>query len=261
MGDFERMNRYTFRWNLSPSLSVEYSISVPPFEVVAYDHALALSTSGNSADETNLLQQADRVAHDLIRGFSYELGKRFEITDCTQQSSDGSVTVFPAGVDAVSACGTAGFEQQDSAGNVVDSSAMQREREREAGQKRLSDLTKRVARDADLRDMLDYWSRYVADTDGRLHPLYDVLQAAERYFARSKKPPEERRRKARETAANELGIDLGELNLLGDVTNDPELVNGRHPGLSQGRHRVASAVEVANCERIARAIIDKMSRR
>jgi hypothetical protein len=43
---------------------------------------------------------------------------------------------------------------------------------------------------------------------------------------------------------------------LGDLTNDEELINGRHSGASPGPHRVATEGEVATCERVARAIID-----
>jgi hypothetical protein len=178
-------------------MAVEYTISVPPFEAVARDNVLTLSVSGVAADEPNLLQQADQIARDLVRCFSYRLRKRFDIVyGGYQRQSPDRIDGFAAVVGARAFClaGTVDVEVRDRVGNVVDSSAMRRERDQQAIQHGLSDLTKRAARDANLRDMLDHWGRYVADPDGRLHPLYDVLQVAERLY------------KGRENAAAALNL-------------------------------------------------------
>jgi hypothetical protein len=105
--------------------------------------------------------------------------------------------------------------------------------------------------------MLDHWTRYAADPEGRLAPLYDVLQVAERRFAETRKPPKKRRTsKRREKIASHLIMSAADLDALGDITNDIELLNGRHPGASSA-HRTATEAEVATCERVARAIIEK----
>jgi hypothetical protein len=46
------------------------------------------------------------------------------------------------------------------------------------------------------------------------------------------------------------------LSDLAAVSNDPTVLNGRHPGRSLGPHRIASEAEVTTCERVAKAIID-----
>lgn len=139
--------------------------------------------------------------------------------------------------------GVADFEIRDAAGEVIDSSALQRERQRQETQVRIGDLARRAARDPNLLDMIDHQSRYDADPDGRLHPLYDVLQVVERLYG------------GRKQAALALNISEADLSDLGRVTNDPKVLSGRHPGKSQGPHRTASEGEVATCERVARAII------
>ncbi len=101
----------------------------------------------------------------------------------------------------------------------------------------------RAAIDANLRDLLDHWSRYAADPDGRLHPLYDVLQVVERLNG------------GRKEAAAALNMTKSELDDLGRISNDPTVLNGRHPGKSPSPHRIATEGEVNTCERVARAVI------
>jgi hypothetical protein len=95
--------------------------------------------------------------------------------------------------------------------------------------------------------MLDHWTRYAADSDGRLHPLYDVLQMAERLYGDRKK------------AASALNLSDGVLTGLGRISNDPTVLNSRHPGKSRGPHRIATELEVDTCERVARAIIENFA--
>lgn len=151
------------------------------------------------------------------------------------------MTIRPA---TVAATGTVDFEVRDAAGNIIDSTALRREREHQAMQQRVALQATRADRDANLRDMLDHFGRYIADPDGRLHPLYDVLQVAERLYG------------GRRRAASALNILDADLSDLGRISNDPTVLNGRHPGRAPGPHRVATAPEVAACERVARAIIE-----
>jgi hypothetical protein len=92
---------------------------------------------------------------------------------------EGSDTILAQEV-AISASGTAEWEARDAARNVIDSSALRDERELKAMQQRVALRAQRAAKDANLRDMLDHLGRYVDDPERRLHPLYDVLQVAER---------------------------------------------------------------------------------
>ena len=95
--------------------------------------------------------------------------------------------------------------------------------------------------------MLEHWSRYAADPHGRLHPLYDVLQVVERLYG------------GRRESAAALKLKEADLKELGRITNDPTVLNGRHPGRAQGPHRVASDDEVKTCERVARALIEQQA--
>jgi hypothetical protein len=246
----ENMNKYTFHWTLAPPAPVEYSISVAPFEVVARGNTLTLTTTADASAEQSLREQANEVAHNLARGLSFEHGERFEVastgydvlTPGGGQRASISCTIIAKGAVVLATCGAAAVEIRDAAGNVIDSPAIRQGRELEVALQRLTEITKRAALDANLRDMLDHWTRYDAD-DGRLHPLYDVLQVAERVYGGRKK------------ASSALNLSDTDLSDLGRISNDPTVLNGRHPGESPGPHRIATKAEVNTCERVARAII------
>jgi len=86
--------------------------------------------------------------------------------------------------------------------------------------------------------MLQHWSEYAADSDRRLHPLYDVLQVAERLY------------RGRKNAALALKMSEADLDDLGRISNHPAVLNGRHPGRTLGPHRVATESEANTCERL-----------
>ena len=247
----ESMNRYTFNWNITPALEVEYAVTISPFEIKALGNTLALATTADASDEQRVRTQADDMAHNFARSLSYEHGERFVVaaaggrvlypTGQQRVTASFRITVRPA---AVATSGTLDFDARDAAGNVIDSSALRRERERQAAHQRITDSTRRAGIDPNLKDMLDHWSRYTGDSDGRLHPLYDVLQVVERLYG------------GRRKASSALKISQGDLSDLGHISNDPTVLNGRHPGNSPGPHRTASETEVRTCERVARAIIE-----
>ena len=234
------MNKYTFFWTISPSATVEYADTIPPFDVVIGRDTITLTTRAKSAD-AQLIDQANEVAHDVARSLSYEHSSRFDVAygGYEEEAPTGSKSAHVvARIPAISVMlASAEFEVRDSDGNVINSSAIQR-------RKRLTTLTRRVILDPNLRDMLDHRSRYASDPDGRLHPLYDVLQVVERLY------------RGRKNAAKALNMTFDELDALARISNNPYVLNGRHPGESPGPHRTASEAEVNTCERVARAIID-----
>ena len=248
----DSVNKYTFHWSITPVAETEYTLQVPPFEVVARGNTVTLSiTITEVADELSLREQAKEIALNLARSLSYEHRERFEVAFAGSdvlysnggQSTTASyrITVKP---ETFSTGDSADVEVRDAAGNVIDSSAIRRERQRQVTHDRISARARRAAIDANLRDVLDHWSRYAADSDGRLHPLYDVLQVAERLYGNRRK------------VALELKIADIDLSDLGRISNDPTVLNGRHPGKTRGPHRIASEAEVNTCERVARTIIE-----
>ena len=44
------MNKYTFFWTISPSATVEYADTIPPFDVVIGRDTITLTTRAKSAD-------------------------------------------------------------------------------------------------------------------------------------------------------------------------------------------------------------------
>jgi hypothetical protein len=76
---------------------------------------------------------------------------------------------------------------------------------------------------------------------------YDVLQVAEELY------------RGRKNAALALKMSEADLRDLGRISNDPSVLNGRHPGRALGPHRVATESEVKTCERVARAIIENQA--
>jgi hypothetical protein len=231
------MNNYTFNFSVTPGVAVEYKLTLSPFHVTLREKALALRVSAETAAEHRLREEANQVAHDLARSLSYEMGERFKaeyqgrhvLFDTGQQSVDFrfKLTVLAAPLE------------------TADSADL--ERERQDAQRRLVNLTRRAALDGNLRDMLEHWRRYIGDPDGRLHPLYDVLQVAERLYGNRRK------------AASALNISDADLCDLGRISNDPTVLNGRHPGESLGPHRIATKVEVSTCERVACALIENQA--
>jgi hypothetical protein len=237
------MNKYTFNFGITPSVPVEYSITVPPFHAVLRETTLALKVTADATDEQRMHEHANQVAHDLARSLCYELAESIEVEyqgrhvlrDTGQQSVSARVTfvIKPAPVST-----------EDSTDIDMRLASERRERERQATQRRIEDLTKREAADANLRDMLGHWSRYAADPEGRLHPLYDVLQVVERLYGGHKE------------AASALSMSAADLSELGRISNDPKVLNGRHPGRAQGPHRTATECEVKTCERVVRSMIE-----
>jgi len=255
------MNKYSFTWTIEPASPAEYSLAVVPFEIVVREKSLTLVTTADAAEEQKLVSEADRVAHDLAKVLSYENGKRFEVVRAGYSyrilggAQGGSIVVH----SERPGCGASAVGPEvvirDSIGRIVGGTAIEREQKRQATQQRLADLTKRAALDSNLRDMLDHWHRYVGDPDERLHPLYDVLQVVERRYALPKSARERNSSKVRANAAKQLKMDANDLENLGEITNKVELLNGRHPGASQGPHRTATEAEIDTCERVARSII------
>jgi hypothetical protein len=228
------MNRYTLYWDITPTTDAEYMLTIPPFEVKVQGNRLALTASVDPKDERELRKQADQVARIWARSLTYEHEERHEV------AYTGDLVIDPTGQRRLSATA------QIIVKAVISPSDVRKvERKREAALARAADFTRRAILNSGLRDMLDHWYRYIADPDGRLHPLYDVLQVVERIYGGRKK------------AASALNMSEAELNDLGHISNDPTVLNGRHPGKSPGPHRIASEAEVATCERVAKAIIEK----
>jgi hypothetical protein len=240
------MSKYTFNFSIKPGAAVDYAVTVSPFHAVLREATLALTTNADDSDEEKLREQADQVAHDLARSLSYERTERFLVAYL------GRHVIMPTGQQRVSAsfqitvnpAPSVDFQVRDAAGSITDSTTLQRERERLAAQQRLVDRAIRAAADPNFRDMLEHWARYGADPDGHLHPLYDVLQVAERLFG------------GRKQAASALHMSEADLDRLGRISNNPTILTGRHPGKSQGPHRIAADSEVNICERVARTVIE-----
>lgn len=243
VGKHVAKNGYRFNWYITPTYPpTVYSLAVPPFDIVVRNNTLAITASGDEAtDERTLRERAEAVALDVARCLSYELASPFDIEF---RNRDLLAEDQPIPANAAPISGGIESVVYDPAGRVI-STAQQQELKHQETQRRLTDLSRRTAADTNLRDMLVHWSRYVSDFDGHLHALYDVLQVAERLYG------------GRKTAGAELGMSDADLRELGRISNDPAVLNGRHPGQAPGPHRIANATEVSTCERVARGIIEK----
>lgn len=230
------MNKYTFTFKITPTVDVEYALTVPPFDVALRNSLLMLRATAEVGDEQHLSKQADEIAHNLARSLSYALAAGFDL-ECVSRHA-----YLETGQQRVTATITfnirpADFEEQEAA----------KRRERQAAQSRVENIARRQTIDPNLRDMLLHWSRYATDSEGRLHPLYDVLQVAECLY------------RGRKNVALALNVSEADLSDLGRISNDPSVLNGRHPGRALGPHRVATESEVKTCERVARSIIENQA--
>jgi hypothetical protein len=236
VGNDAAMNTYTFNFRITPRVDVEYLFPAPPFDTTVRETALTLKANADAADEPRLREQADEVARNVARSLSYRLARGFEV------NFQGRHVLYETGQQSVSAS----FKVETRPADFKEREAAER-RERQAAQPRIVDLSMGQSVDAGLRDMLEHWSRYAADSEGRLHPLYDVLQVALRLYG------------GRKEVAAALNVSVADLRELARISNDPAVLNGRHPGCAQGPHRITTEAEVNTCERVARALIDNQA--
>jgi hypothetical protein len=232
------MNRYTFTFRITPEPPVGYASVVPPFDLHVSGTVLALKVTADAADERQLRERAEQAARNFAASLSYILAERFEIQYQSRH------VVLATGQQSISA--TVKFEVRP-ADFEERAASEKRERERKAAQQHIADLTRRGMIDANLQAMLERWSRYIADPERRLNPLYDVLEIAERLYG------------GRRNAAVALSVSEADLNDLGRISNDSAVLNGRHPGKSPGPHRIATEFERTTCERVARALIESQA--
>ncbi len=95
--------------------------------------------------------------------------------------------------------------------------------------------------------MLDFRLAYFGDPQKHLDHLFNILELAVTAFKQMSK------------LAKKLGIDIDDLRRMNNISNDEEIVTGRHPGGTLGSHRDPRPDEVELCERVADAIISKYS--
>jgi hypothetical protein len=232
------MDRYTFNFSITPVIDAEYEFAIAPFQVTIYETSLIVRVEGETSAEQRLQDEATLLAGDLARSLSYQLSIGYVVEyknrhvrrESGQQSATVSfhLTVRPAD-----------FQDRELAAK----------QQREQAQPRIVDMARRAAADRDLRDMLRLWLRYENDPEGRLHPLYDILQVAERVCRGTK------------NTATALSTSVSKLKQLRKISNDFSIANGRHPGRSSGPHRKASDSEVSMCETIARRLIEAYAKK
>jgi hypothetical protein len=153
-----RMNKYTLYWDITPIIDAECGLTISPFEIKLQGNRLAITANAAAGDERQVREQADLVTRCLARSLSYEHKQRYEVV------YTGDLVILPNGQRRLSA--TAQIITKSGLSAAV--GVRDVEREREAVRQRAADLTRRATLDPNLRDMLDQWSRYVADPDGRL---------------------------------------------------------------------------------------------
>src|ERR1700676_2705343 len=137
------MNKYTFKFGISPSVAVEYEIALPPFQGSVREAVLALKTSADECDEPQLREQAKQAAHNFARSLSYELGERFEV------EYQGRDVLYHTGQQSVAFC----LKITVKAAPVETSNTTDLERGRQDAQRRIVERTRREAIDVNLRDM------------------------------------------------------------------------------------------------------------
>jgi hypothetical protein len=240
------VNKYTFYWTIEPAFGHdEYSVAIPPFEVAIRDRSIVFMVFGEPGKEGELRLESERLAPALTKSLSFQRGERFKASYASHEiDTPTGRQIFVSGRIDAKASASAELTAHDEYGNIVNSSEMQRVIQRETQEDKIGMLTMRAASDRVLQEMLGHWERYAGDLEGRLHPLYDLLEVAERVYH------------GRTGTANVLGIRTSDLNKLARITNDDGILNGRHPGKTPGPHQVASEDEVNTCERIARLIIE-----
>ncbi len=157
----------------------------------------------------------------------------------TYQHSSGrkSVSIRLVGISAVGMVGQADFMLKDSAGNIIRDSKAERITEHTS---LLDLLAPKIQQSATLRDLLDSYSRSVADPDDEFTHLYEVREALSHHYG------------GKQPALRALGISKSDWQRFGNLTCHLPLEQGRHRGEHPHGRRPATDVELDEARKLAR---------
>jgi hypothetical protein len=244
------MNEFVFEYVLEPAAVIpRFTTNLGQFVLTIEDKLVYLRAWDDDNAKEGLRKAADVLAKALEQSLTAQMKKSCSIKYASTVTSPTSTQTrnIEVGVSMPAtlriSVGTLEIEIRDASGNIIDSAELRRQAKEQEQQRRVVSTAIAAAADPVLQRMLHHKARYVADTDGRLSALYDILEAAETEYV------------TRKAASSALGVPFKELDQLGKIANDPTIVNGRHPGQYKGDYRVASPSEVELCERVADAII------
>ncbi len=186
-------------------------------------------------------QSAEAMVTNLIRviGLKEKTVYRARLGSISRFDSNlntRDVPVFPEGATARVSGGHAELRLLGPNGEVLIDSREQRLQD-------ALQLAQTAGSNPILRRMIDFRLSYHGDADRKLASLLDIIELAETAFGHEHK------------AAEQLGIDLKEMQAARKITHDKHILTGRHPGRTVGVQRSPTPEELNLCERIVDTII------
>lgn len=195
--------------------------------------------------EHNMRDELHQVLNDRFLGVQLLTYKPYELSKSSMYRiyPDGhrEITVFLESAVSVSMVGSVELVVKDKDGNVISDSR----RDRIEKKKELALLVEEHRKqDEFVESMLAFYEAAIHDPKNELVHLFDIWEALAKRFG------------GESEALTTLGISKSKRKILGRLSNDEPLHQGRHRGAKVGELRDATETELEEARGIARNMIE-----
>lgn len=197
--------------------------------------------------EPDMRNELHNMLNNRFLGVQLLTHKNYELSKASMYRlhADGrkDITLFVESCVCNMLMGSVDLIQTDSHGNIVKDTR----RERIDKKNHLSDLTEKYCiKDPLVKYLLNTYSMSVKDPDNEFFYLYDIRDALKSHFHGEPK------------ACEKLGISKTRFNRLRQLTNNSEIKQGRHRGLSDKFKSLRNATdqELQEARNIARQLVE-----
>jgi hypothetical protein len=195
--------------------------------------------------EHNMRDELHQALNDRFLGVQLLTHKPYELSKSSmyRQHLDGhrEITVFVDSAASISTVGTIDLVVKDKEGNILSDSR----RDRIEKKKALATLVEKYRKqDKYVESMLAFYEASIHDPKNELVHLFDIWEALVKRFG------------GENEALTALGISRSKRKILGRLSNDEPLRQGRHRGAKIGELRDATEAELEEARGIARSMIE-----
>jgi hypothetical protein len=231
-----------FRWSVTPPLPGQWheTIDHGGFRVqITQDWIEARCDDAGQQDIQKA--RAEEIIQDVVRSIGFTEKTRFtailgSTSRLDNEANRRDTTVYTLGASLRLASGHADVIVTSAGGAVLRDSRAERFAE-------LLAFAESIAANEFLQRMTHYLSEYHADLDGKLAPLYDIIELVREVFVTEK------------DAATALSISKSRFEKARKLMNNSAVRSGRHRGQELGAQRDPAPAETALCEAVAEQIV------
>ena len=231
------MSEIEFCWKVEPARERQWRKVYPSdgFDVEISGDYIFVRTNSIDAPEGDLRGQAESIAKNLVRAMSDKekglLIPEFAHVKRTGQKHEGR----HIGVELEERLPAMADEVSWTKVSYVKLGAVLVEPDHDAQIDGIINLSEKARRSPPLQKILDMQSRFYADPEKRLAPLFDIVELVETEF------------RGEAGAAKALGVGRKALEKLKRIANDPTIRTARHPGQAVGVLREITPEELNDC--------------